>query len=538
MNRQITAKSKCRQTFRFILLLGMTLLLCPACEEKETTVLTVEPAQLSLGGEATSRLIKIMSNADWTIDLGDAAAWIHTDLSSGEGDGSTHLIDVGIDSNTEALRTGTITVRAGSEVRTVVVNQHSVTFGTPELSRPMTVGFPLDGSTLNIPYVGFRGGETFKISVQMEGGSAGGIDNVTGFDVTLPNTEGVIAIPLSGTPTTAGTITLVISTDNPGYSIAPIFAKIHKLTFGKARLSGYLKKGKDVSGRSIIVPYSNASGRETFTVSISTTGAGAAGIAPVTGHPVAISGASGTFDIPLSGTPETNGSLTFSFELSVHGITIEQLDASVYNKVYLDMDFNLMLLGGDRIGQREGKIVDTAITPWDITTDPGKVNLPANAVYKSCPASTLGTSFFGTGAGTTSGDGTISNSYKTLRGLIGAWTGNRIFEQPGYVAFGTSGGDGYLVTPPLSEIVGTADIQVLFRAARTDEAAVKVTVQGGGTILGGIDTFPLSALRVWEQKSFTVIGATPNTIIRFANSELVAGKRNFCIDDLLIVELN
>jgi hypothetical protein len=515
-----------------------------ACEEKETTFLTVEPAQIDLDGESSSRLIKIISNEDWTIDLGNTD-WIRVDQTTGEGDGNMRLIDVSIDQNTEAIRTGHITVRAGSEVKIVTINQYSATFGTPVLSRQVTANFPLTGVLLRVPYSGFLGNESFKISVRAEGASKGGIDEISDFPVTLDAPEGIIEIPLSGVPTTPGIANLMVTTDYPGYSITPASMRINKLSFGEASLSGNFETAKDVSDKEILIPYSGASGLglESFTVSVALSGPGAEGIDPVTEHEVTLDAASsGMFSIPLSGTPSASGNITFMFNLSIPGTSIGKFEASVYSKIYADMNFNLMLLGGDAVGVLSGIILDTSVTPWDITTDPGKVNLPANPVYKSCSYTTLATNFFGTGAGKVDGNGTISDIYKTKRGFTGNWTGANIFEQPGYVMFGYSAANGLLQTPPLSDIAGTKDVRVSFRAARTGDAgtAVKVTVNGGGSILGGTDTFtfPLNNLREWEPKSFTIAGATPATTIQFTNAVSEAGKRNFGFDDLLIIETN
>jgi hypothetical protein len=315
---------------------------------------------------------------------------------------------------------------------------------------------------------------------------------------------------------------------------------VNRLRLGQAKLLGFFEVSKEAQNVSIEIPYSGAAGYEAFTMSISMDGAGAEGIDPVIDYPVQVDKASGTISIPITGTPTASGKVNFEFESSFPGTSIEKLETSVFGKVYLNMDFDLMKLGGDEIANLPGIILDHVATPWDLTTDPDKLSLPANPVYKACSATNLGPGLLGTGpakvSDSGSNSGAVSDSYKTLRGLIGNWTGANVFEQPGYIAFGYSSGDGSLITPPLSEITGTANVRVSFRIAKRSHpnTVVKVTVNGGGTILGGENTFPISATGVWEQKGFTILGATQATTIRFENNVSESNARKFSLDDLTI----
>jgi hypothetical protein len=218
----------------------------------------------------------------------------------------------------------------------------------------------------------------------------------------------------------------------------------------------------------------------------------------------------------------------------------------------LQQNFNLMTYGGDAIGGAKGKIVDVAKTPWDITTDPGKVSLPDPAESIECAYTMLATQFFGAGTATTAGGGAISDTYKALRGILG-WTGSYVFEQPGYVTLGhSSSTDNWLSTPPLSNIVGTKDLRVSFKIARRANVSANtrmtVSVTGGGTITanvgggaptslatapGGID-FPIAEGGVWLEKGITVTGATSETKIRFETTVYETGVRNFSLDDIFV----
>jgi hypothetical protein len=167
---------------------------------------------------------------------------------------------------------------------------------------------------------------------------------------------------------------------------------------------------------------------------------------------------------------------------------------NLFGEIILQQDFNKMELGGDPIGNQPGILLDLIQSPWDITTEPGKLTLPENPVYTPCNATTLAVNFFSTGvASPTDNNGALSDSYKTLRGMPLDWTGQRVFESPGYITFGTSSGDARLTTSGLGDKLSTpADVKVSFQ------------------------------------------GATENTTIAFRNKVSVNNSRAFSLDDILV----
>jgi hypothetical protein len=195
-----------------------------------------------------------------------------------------------------------------------------------------------------------------------------------------------------------------------------------------------------------------------------------------------------------------------------------------------------MKLGGDVIGNTQGIDLDVSRTPWDVAMDPGKNSFPANPVYKSCLQATLGPKLF---------DANLSESYRILRNFTGDWTGEFVYEQPGYVTFGNSGSSGWLTTPPLSGIsAATADVKASIKIARSASSnagtGVTVSVSGGGAIVTGQGesaptcTFPISANNTWEEKEFVITGATSSTKVRFAPTVMTDSYRNFSLDDIVI----
>jgi hypothetical protein len=223
---------------------------------------------------------------------------------------------------------------------------------------------------------------------------------------------------------------------------------------------------------------------------------------------------------------------------------------SMHAALIFETDFNKMKLGGDAIGGRQGVLLDLTKTPWDITSEPGKLTLPENPVYETCAFTKLAINFFSTAvANGNDNNGAVSDSYKALRDFADSWTGQRIYEQPGYVTFGHSSGDAWLTTPPLSNISGTKRVILSFKVARrkTTNANTQVTVSisGGGKIIidnegvastrvsGGVD-LTVGAEGVWIQKALVIDEATSTTRIKFENTLHVAGSRNFSLDDVII----
>jgi hypothetical protein len=111
-------------------------------------------------------------------------------------------------------------------------------------------------------------------------------------------------------------------------SIGPV------ITFGKPTLSGVLQMNRDASMAKISIPYSGAIGDEKFTVSATASGVGAAGINPVNNHSVQLAGRTGVIEVPLSGMPQTSGTVAFAVTTSytsLHsGAKIESFETLVY----------------------------------------------------------------------------------------------------------------------------------------------------------------------------------------------------------------
>lgn len=85
-----------------------------------------------------------------------------------------------------------------------------ISFGTPAFSGIMKVGTALSGTKISIPYTNAKGTESYDITVAVSGEAAAGIDPVT-VTKNLTAGDGNIELDITGTPTTAGSVTFSIS---------------------------------------------------------------------------------------------------------------------------------------------------------------------------------------------------------------------------------------------------------------------------------------------------------------------------------------
>ncbi|MDR1865788.1 MAG: BACON domain-containing protein [Bacteroidales bacterium] len=105
------------------------------------------------------------------------------------------------------------------------------------------------------------------------------------------------------------------------------------IAFQTPTLNGFLEEGIILDDVSLKIPYKQALGNETFSLSVAVSGAGAAGIDPVQNFPVSISGISGNISVPLSGTPQQTGNVVFSIQATYPLYTGQTLNASVVPEV-------------------------------------------------------------------------------------------------------------------------------------------------------------------------------------------------------------
>lgn len=297
------------------------------------------------------------------------------------------------------------------------------------------------------------------------------------------------------------------------------------MVLGLPAINRTFVRGESLEDTYLTVPYSKGILDEDIVVSAEITGTGASGIS-IPDATIRLSEEEGSFDVPLQGIPDTEGEVNITVTLNDASV---QLSTVVYDidpgsVVYLEQDFNLLVLGGDHVGKAPGLHL---VGDWP-TVDGQRV-LPENPLLEV------------RGTANTDGTGdyfnTMHPSFVEARGLAG-WSGRRVYERPGYVKISTAGStDGYIATPPLSEIDGEDDVKVTFKAARWSQsesedqgAKLMIEVVNGGTVerVGAeIDLEPN-----WEEKEFVIRGATPETVIQF-RAKPMANNR-IMLDDIVV----
>jgi hypothetical protein len=113
-------------------------------------------------------------------------------------------------------------------------------------------------------------------------------------------------------------------------SVAVVQHKI--VSFEAPSLQGALISETAIENIFLNIPYKNALGSETFTVSVAVSGAAATGIQPVTDYPVSLTGIQGSFDIPITGNPSTYGPVTFTVTTTFPESSTKVLNATVERK--------------------------------------------------------------------------------------------------------------------------------------------------------------------------------------------------------------
>ncbi len=301
-----------------------------------------------------------------------------------------------------------------------------------------------------------------------------------------------------------------------------------KVIFGTPYFTAGLVSNFPLEDTYLVIPYNKGGLEEGVSVSTQISGIGSAGI-QVSNTEVDMSSENGEVRLSITGTPTTDGQVTFNIQilgqtLIVNTAVREQGNNDPIGTVYLSQDFDLLVLGGDHVGNAQGlHLVGT----WP--TEAGLRVLPPNPAYAV------------SGTRNTDGTGdyfaTMHPTFVASRGLEG-WTGLRVYERPGYIKVGTAAStDGYLATPPLTAIAGWADVKVKFTAARWSEsgsldpnATVTVRVLNAGT--SDDANREISLTPGWTDKEIIVEGATAETVIEFRARN--AGNGRFLLDNIEI----
>ncbi len=293
------------------------------------------------------------------------------------------------------------------------------------------------------------------------------------------------------------------------------------LTLGQAKVSGSLQAGQEINQVNIEIPYTYGYKGEKLNVCATLSGAGSEGVV-ASSKDFTLEASEGTLLLPLSGTPVASGPLVIKIETDEPTANTVVAQTSVLSKVVLEQHFDLMLWGGDVVGNKPG------VQGVFMSGDGGKV-IDSSQPVAACKATTDGSNDLIL---------TMAESYRQLRGFSG-WDGVKIYEHPGYVKMGTASAIGCLVTPALGTLSeGVSNVKVTCRVAQYNSESggrLTITVLNGGTPSIASYTYKYAGTKTggtWEDVSFTIAGANSETKIQFSTE----GNMRFCMDDIVVSE--
>ena len=202
---------------KYIYLFDMLFLVTVAmtsCSKNDESFVLRSDNTINLSSSGNSKVFTICTDGEWSITT--ASSWLKIDKASGKGNGITReVIKVGAERNISVERTDSFFVHAAGKDLKVLVNQamgRPFTMSVPSFSQALQSGVDANGVCIKVPYnYGYAGMKaTFVVSLSGEG--AEGL-TVAPYTTTLETEKGIIEIPISGTPSSKGDITITINTD-------------------------------------------------------------------------------------------------------------------------------------------------------------------------------------------------------------------------------------------------------------------------------------------------------------------------------------
>lgn len=298
---------------------------------------------------------------------------------------------------------------------------------------------------------------------------------------------------------------------------------------GEPVISGALRINS-ATRATLDIPYTKASGGEQIRITARLSGEAAPGIELPAYETTIEQEGDGTISAPFSGTPSTMGELAINVQIHIGEQLVQESEITtdvMDETTLLLMTGSRFKWGGYYLEEQPGVKSNRSfeITAEDDNAenydtymvacnygDAGSVDLFAtNAAYKEGLA-----------------------AFRAARGLNG-WTGTKVYEHPGYIKMGTGSVGGWIQTPALDGLDGTANITVEFEFFRwqNDPGEVNVLAIDGGTVIGG--TLP-TATHEWIKMSCIVRDATSATKIRWSAANLSTSGSRFTLRNIVISE--
>ena len=295
----------------------------------------------------------------------------------------------------------------------------------------------------------------------------------------------------------------------------------HPFKLGTASLSSSLQVGQSATGVSVNIPYEYGYKGMKLGLHVSLGGDAAEGLT-VEDETITLEAATGTFSIPIGGTPARSGKLTVTISTDQADVAPVSLNTTVNDRIILEQHFDLCVYGGDFVGGHPGTM------PTWIKDGNGK----------NIPPEPLGNLQSRTANQDGSNDlfATMAHSYLISKGLED-WEGSKVYERPGYIKLGTASAVGKIVTPAFGALgKDKSNVEVALRVAEwVDEEGGSLVISFEGSGTPSIATYTYKHVKAkagseWEDVRFTIRDASADTRIIFTTK----GNKRFAIDDIVV----
>ncbi len=235
----------------------------------------------------------------------------------------------------------------------------------------------------------------------------------------------------------------------------------------------------------------------------------------------------GSLMFPIKGVPSDIGTVKLKMLMKIDGRTIfdDVIALGIQSEnIIFEQAFSKMKWGGDLMANKKGMCPGGKQTSGqDVTgleTADGEVSVGtdgAGDAFKS-----------------------MGDVYRANRDLTG-WSGERVYEHPGYIKLGTGSNFGWLMTPAMASLTSAPQtVVVSFDVCLYDgsDDAVIFSVEGSGSIEGGgeilLPSFSGWANAKWTTVTKVVNGATSATKFKWTTTK-TDGKGRFVLDNISVM---
>ncbi len=220
------------------------------------------------------------------------------------------------------------------------------------------------------------------------------------------------------------------------------------------------------------IVYDKAFGKEVVEIEATLDGVAAEGLSISSPYRSAIEDeGSGTISLPITGVPVALGELVCHVTFKLDGVVKFQGEisgsVSSSNEVFR-MGFDLFKWGGDYPNNKKGPGANGSSTA-DATFDGTEEALPDQITAGS--------------DGTKDVFKSMSDQYRINRG-VEKWSGERVYEHPGYVKLGVTANGGWIMTPELESLSAapeTVSVSIDFLRFDNETGTYIVSAEGAGT---------------------------------------------------------